>query len=78
MVYHDGLKDLDFVDITVIGYLRQVGCTGGGGDAGVDAISLGKFTKADCFTFAVAAGELLITNVVGPVGFLSVILLVWL
>ena len=31
MVYHDGLKDLDFVDITVIGYLRQVGCTGGGG-----------------------------------------------
>ena len=73
MVYHDGLKDLDFVDITVIGYLRPVGCTGG--NAGVDAISLGEFTKA---TFAVEEGELLITNVVGPVGFLSVILLVWL
>lgn len=54
------------------------GCTGE--NAGVDAISSGTLGASD-WTLEVELDrelELLITKVVGPVGFVTVILLVWL
>ena len=53
------------------------GCTGG--NAGIDAISSGTFGQAN-WTLEVELidGKLLIIRVVGPVGFLTVILLVCL
>ena len=73
-LYHAGLNDLGFPEITVDGYLILTGCTGG--NEGVDAISSGTFGPQDAVEveLVVFDGELLITRVVGLLGFLTVIL----
>ena len=76
MLYHAGLNDLVFPPITVAGYLILAGCTGG--NAGVDAISSGALVQALEVELVDWDSRLLVARVVGPVGLLTVMLLVWL